>query len=53
MSKSKIIVTGGNGFLGKSVCRFLKKDKRYDVTPLEGKSKWDLTNQRYVDYMQH
>ena len=53
MSKSKIIVTGGNGFLGKSVCRFLKKDKRYDVTPLEGKSKWDLTNQRYVDYMLH
>ena len=53
MSQSKIIVTGGNGFLGKSVCKLLKQDRRYDVTPLAGKSKWDLTNQRYVDYMLH
>lgn len=44
-----ILVTGGNGFLGKSVCLRLKKNKDYHVMPLAGKSEWDLTKQRYVD----
>ena len=50
MNKSKVLVTGANGFLGKAVCLRLKKEKYYDVIPLAGKAHWDLTKQRYVDY---
>jgi len=46
----RVLVTGGNGFLGKSLCSRLKKNKDYHVIPLAGKSQWDLTKQRYVDY---
>lgn len=51
MSFKKIVVTGGNGFLGKSVCRKLRKNKEYDVHCLYGKQHWDLTNQKQVDYL--
>ena len=46
----RVLVTGGNGFLGKSLCSRLKKNKDYHITPLAGKATWDLTKQRYVDY---
>ena len=45
-----MLVTGGRGFLGKSVCSRLVNSNQYDVTPLAGKSQWDLTKQRYVEY---
>lgn len=51
MSFKKIVVTGGNGFLGKSVCRKLRENKEYDVHCLYGKQHWDLTNQKQVDYL--
>ena len=50
MKKQKVLVTGANGFLGKSVCRQIKKNKAYHVIPLSGKAQWDLTKQKYVDY---
>ena len=50
MKKEKIMVTGANGFLGKSVCRQIKKNKDYKLIPLSGKAEWDLTKQKYVDY---
>ena len=50
MKKQKVLVTGANGFLGKSVCRQIKKNKAYEVIPLSGKAQWDLTKQKYVDY---
>ena len=51
MSQSKVLVTGGKGFLGKSLCALLRQNQSYNVIALSGKSQWDLTNQRYVDYM--
>jgi GDP-L-fucose synthase len=51
MSSNKIVVTGGTGFLGKTVCKKLKKDKHNTVIQLKGKQQWDLTNQKYVDYL--
>tara|TARA_R100000008_G_scaffold86482_2_gene79812 strand:- start:942 stop:1913 length:972 start_codon:yes stop_codon:yes gene_type:complete len=50
MRKQKVLVTGANGFLGKSVCRKLNDFYKYQVIPLGGKAQWDLTNQRYVEY---
>ena len=46
----KVLVTGANGFLGNAVCSRLAKNESYHITPLAGKSQWDLTKQRYVDY---
>ena len=51
MHKTKILVTGGHGFLGKAVCKRLSQDSDKEIVALEGKSKWDLTKQRYVDYV--
>lgn len=48
----KILVTGASGFLGKAVCRKLKKEN-YEVVELKGKSDWDLTNQDHVKYLFH
>ena len=47
---SRIMVTGGTGFLGKSVVRLLKKDGYTKVIPLSGSKTWDLTKQSYVVY---
>lgn len=46
----KILVTGASGFLGKAVCRKLKKEK-FNVIELNGKADWDLTNQDHVQYL--
>jgi len=51
MSKSKVIVTGGSGFLGKAVNKVLKDNFFYDVVSLGGKREYDLTNQKQVDYL--
>jgi len=51
MNFKKIVVTGGNGFLGKSLCKKLREKKDYDVHCLYGKQHWDLTNQKQVDYL--
>lgn len=51
MSKSKVIVTGGSGFLGKAVNKALKSNLFYDVVSLGGKREYDLTNQKQVDYL--
>ena len=46
-----ILITGGTGFLGKAVVKQLRKSSTpYEIIPLAGKSQWDLTKQRYVDY---
>ena len=51
MSKSKVIITGGNGFLGKAVNKVLKNNPDYDVISLNGKREYDLTNQKQVEYL--
>ena len=51
MSKSKVIITGGSGFLGKAVNKTLKDNSFYDVVSLGGKRDYDLTNQKQVDYL--
>ncbi len=51
MSKSKVIITGGSGFLGKAVNKVLKDNLFYDVVSLGGKRDYDLTNQKQVDYL--
>ena len=51
MSKSKVIITGGSGFLGKAVNKVLKNNPFYDVVSLGGKRDYDLTNQKQVDYL--
>lgn len=51
MRKTKVIVTGGSGFLGKAVNKVLKDNLFYDVVSLEGKRDYDLTNQKQVDYL--
>ena len=47
---ARIMVTGGTGFLGKSVVRLLKEDGYTKVIPLPGSKTWDLTKQSYVIY---
>ena len=51
MSKSKVIITGGSGFLGKAVNKTLKDNLFYDVVSLGGRREYDLTNQKQVDYL--
>ena len=48
--KTKVLVTGANGFLGKAVCAKVRTMEEYKLIPLNGKAEWDLTKQRYVDY---
>jgi GDP-L-fucose synthase len=50
MPKTKVMVTGANGFLGKAVCGKIKKLENHELIPLNGKAEWDLTKQKYVDY---
>ena len=48
--KTKVLVTGANGFLGKAVCNRVRKMDGCKLIPLNGKAEWDLTKQKYVDY---
>lgn len=48
-NKPKILITGSNGFLGRAVTN--KVDDNYTKICLKGKSHYDLTNQKYVDYL--
>ena len=50
MPHTKVMVTGANGFLGKSVCDKIKKLDDHELIPLNGRAEWDLTKQKYVDY---
>ena len=45
-----ILVTGSNGFLGKAVMKSLHS-KGYKPVGLRGRSDWDLTKQKHVDYV--
>jgi nucleoside-diphosphate-sugar epimerase len=47
----KVLITGSTGFLGKTVINKLNKTKEYQIIGLGGKAQWDLTNQKYVDYV--
>ena len=48
---SRVLVTGAKGFLGKSVVKTLNKNKDFEVISLGGRSEWDLTKQKHVDYI--
>ena len=48
--RTKVMVTGANGFLGKAVCKQIRNLTDYKLIPLNGKADWDLTKQKYVDY---
>ena len=48
--KTKVMVTGANGFLGKAVCSKIRENDSYKAIPLNGKAEWYLTKQKYVDY---
>ena len=50
MNSKKIVVTGGNGFLGKAVRKALSNSND-TIIPLIGKSEWDLTKQKHVEYL--
>jgi len=50
MSSRNIVITGGSGFLGKAVYKELSSSND-TIIPLKGRSGWDLTNQKQVDYM--
>jgi GDP-L-fucose synthase len=50
MPKTKVMVTGANGFLGRAVCGSIEKNDEYKLIPLSGRAQYDLTNQKYVDY---
>lgn len=50
MSSKKIVITGGNGFLGRAVNRNLASSG-YNIVSLGGKREYDLVSQRQVDYM--
>lgn len=47
---SKIVVTGGTGFLGKAVCEELESSGD-TIIPLKGRGQWDLTKQNHVGYL--
>ena len=46
-----IVVTGGQGFLGKSVCKNLKNKGYKNIVALPGSKFWNLTNQQDVASM--
>ena len=48
--RTKVMVTGANGFLGKAVCKKIRDQNGYKLLPLNGRAEWDLTKQKYVDY---
>ena len=43
-----ILITGGSGFLGKSVCENLKNKYYKNIVALPGSDFWDLTNREQV-----
>ena len=48
----KVLVTGAGGFLGKAVVKQLRQSPiRCEILPLAGRSQWDLTNQKHVNYI--
>lgn len=47
---SKIIITGGTGFLGKAVRKALLNSND-TIVPLRGRGEWDLTKQKHVEYL--
>lgn len=47
----RVMITGGTGFLGKSVVKQLRKVGGYEILAIAGKKNWDLTNQKHVDYV--
>jgi GDP-L-fucose synthase len=51
MSRTKVMVTGANGFLGQAVCRKIDETEEHTLIPLNGRGVWDLTKQKYVDYV--
>ena len=51
MSQTKVMVTGANGFLGQAVCQKIEETEEYTLIPLNGRGVWDLTKQKYVDYV--
>jgi UDP-glucose 4-epimerase len=46
----KVVITGANGFVGKSVANFLKKDQSFDVVAL-GKNELNLLNAGNVEHV--
>ena len=46
---ARILVTGGQGFLGSHVCKLLNDKGFNNLVPLEGRRFWDLTKQHYTD----
>lgn len=50
MSSKNIVITGGSGFLGKSVNKVLKSTD-YNIYSLSGRQSYDLVSQKQVDYM--
>ncbi len=51
MRKDRVLVTGSRGFLGHAVIRNLTLRSEYDLVPISGRSEWDFTNQKHVDYI--
>ena len=47
---SKIVITGGTGFLGKAVRKALLCSSD-TIIPLRGRGEWDLTKQKHVEYL--
>ena len=46
---TKILITGGKGFLGSHLCDHLTAKGFTNVLPLPGRRFWDLTKQHYTD----
>ncbi len=44
IKKSNILITGGNGFVGRNLVPLLKNKKKYNIKILSRKKGWDLKN---------
>ena len=47
----RILVTGSSGFLGTAVMKRLNSASHFDTVGIRGRSDWDLTKQKHVDYV--
>ena len=51
--KTKILITGAAGYVGKNLVLFLKKDKKFQLKLIDYKNKPKINFLKKLDYIKH